>query len=112
MRDGDDEDADKGLCFLLFVKVVNWIGLSLKCSFELVWVIYEHFKFKLSSTEYIYTTIIYTIIGCCFLYLRKTLSPQANKISQSEGGFKKQSSLFNSIKILDKSFKTGLKWND
>lgn len=55
-----------------------------------------------------HSTIIHTIIGCCFLYLRRTLSPQANKISQSEGGFKKQSSLFNNIKILDKSFNTGL----
>lgn len=52
---------------------------------------------------------MYTIIGCCFLYLRRTLSPQANKVSQSEGGFKKQSPLFSRIKILDKSFKTGLK---
>lgn len=49
------------------------------------------------------------MIGCCFLYLRKTLSPQANNISQSEGGFRKQSSLFKIINILDKSFKTGLK---
>lgn len=52
---------------------------------------------------------MYTIIGCCFLYLRRTLSPQANKISQSVGGFKKQSSLLSNIKILDRSFKTGLK---